>query len=92
MGLMLSSRSCLIHQNKFVDSSTATHGAADWRMLAVRRLPRNFGDARLFENPAKRAIPSDSFAARRLNLHQREPRCDAIDRLPAIPQLAQEQR
>src|SRR5271163_3195881 len=38
MGLMLSSRSCLTHQNKFVDSSTATHGAADWRMLAVRRL------------------------------------------------------
>ena len=39
-----------------------------------------------------RAIASDSFAARRLDLHRRELRPDAIDRLPAIPQHAQTAR
>jgi hypothetical protein len=37
-------------------------------------------------------MASDSFAARRLDLHQRELRPDAIDRLPAIPQHAQAAR
>jgi hypothetical protein len=70
----------------------ARHGAIDARSPSAGSPRLSATLACIFEHPAKRAIASDTFAARRFDLHQRELRPDAIDRLPAIPQHAQTAR
>ena len=97
-GMILSSSSCLTHQ-KIRRVVYGKAWAIDARSPSAGSPTISATLACIFEHPAKRAIASDSraiasdsFAARRLDLHRRELRPDAIDRLPAIPQHAQAAR